>query len=57
MRNKMLELNINLDDPQQYLSLHDWFEACSLHPAVLHTAHMQYQTQYGRRAVQGTVDQ
>ena len=30
MRNKMLELNINLDDPQQCLSLHNWFEACCL---------------------------
>ena len=54
---KMVELGMTVDDDNSCIFCHDWFEACCLHPTMLQTAHMQYQTQYGRNAVQGTLDQ
>ena len=54
----MTELQLDMKSPENCLAEHDWFDgACCLHPATLQTAHLQYQTQYGRRAVQGFLDQ
>lgn len=53
----MWQLDINIDDPNQCLTIHDWFDAICLHPGVLATAYLQYRAYYGRDAVEGTLDQ
>ncbi len=53
----MVDLEIDLNDVNQCLSSHDWFEAVCLHPGVLETAYRQYRAYYGRDAVEGTLDQ